>query len=152
MRFNFCWRALNWWPILEGPLFLPLSSCGQISSDPNEQRQCSNSCFTNWAPLQNIHIPICCTGYRILTATGHVLLMKFSCRAWNKIRRSASMLKQTPSSMKGCMKYWIMAVVGMAEATYSLSSLGVHWCWGQCRIDLLPGTAPVTDGLWPRSF
>lgn len=58
VRFNFCWRALNWWPILEGPLFLPLRSCGQTSSDTNKQRQRSNS-FTNCAPLRNVHIPIC---------------------------------------------------------------------------------------------
>lgn len=41
--FNFCWRALNRWPILEGPLCLPLSSREQIGSYTNEQSRDSCS-------------------------------------------------------------------------------------------------------------
>lgn len=70
VRFNFCWRALNWWPILEGP---PLPPSKLLWADQFWYKWAEAAfklCFPNCAALQNSRIPICCTGYSLLTATG----------------------------------------------------------------------------------
>lgn len=142
VRFGFCWRALNRWPILKGPLCLPLSSCEQISSSTTRWRQSSRPIPSS---VQNT-LPSCVFCY--------VNHRRASC---TPSREEISNSKHTAPTLPPLLvSYHILSIelqllLAQREGTVHLLPVST-WCWGQLPIDLLPGTAPVTDGLWPRSF
>lgn len=105
VRFNFCWRALNWWPILEGP---PLPPAKLLWADQFWYKWAEAAfklCSTNCAPLRNSRVPHLLHRLRSFNCyrPREDLVMKPPRRPRKKQQQKKtickSMLKQTPPSV-----------------------------------------------------
>ena len=156
VRFNFCWRALNRWPILEkGPSASLRAPVGR--SAPTQTNRRRIPALTKTAPPRPVPgrrteylISLCLPWCKPQEASVHAQPRRRITRlpllvSYHILRiELRSLLAQRGTGRGG----W----GGGPGASLACLLLVLHWCWGQLPIDRLPGTAPVTDGLWPRSF